>query len=59
MTILVLFKIKHRFPRRSQPSPDEEPQGLEEACDRLKGNSKVTLWCDGLMVEPSGKRGRR
>ena len=28
---------------------------LEEAWDMLKDNSKVTLWCDGL-IERSGKR---
>ena len=30
---------------------------LEEAWDMLKVNSKVTLWCGGLTVEPSTKRG--
>lgn len=32
---------------------------LEEAWDILKGNSKITLWCDGLVVERSGKRRRK
>ena len=32
---------------------------LEEAWDMLKSNSKVTLWCDGLIVERSGKKGRK
>ena len=32
---------------------------LEEAWDMLKVNSKVPLWCDGLTVEPSTKRGNK
>ena len=33
-------------------------EDFEEAWDMLKGYSKVTLWCDGL-IDRSGKRGHK